>query len=308
MKIVFFSGVEYGKHCIEKVVGAGWNVEAVFCLDGNHKNRSGFVDFSDLRERGIEVIETAGKTEDITLEKIKRIAPDIILVIGWSWIIPKEIIKTAKIAAIGHHPTLLPKHRGNAPIPWTLITGLARTGTSFFILEENIDSGDIVAQETIEVSREDNANSLYLKSMEASSKLLLKLLAQISEGEMKRRKQDLRKSSTWKKRKPEDGIIDWNQESICLHNWIRGQTHPYPGAFTFLGEEKIYVWKSGKYWDTERSECEPGEIIEMYDESIIVASGSGKIELMIMQKEGGKEMPAGKFAKENALERGMVLG
>lgn len=306
MRILLISGVEMGWQCAKALLEKKMGLVSVFSLPESMSGRSGYKDFSELgRKYGIEV----NKFEDVncpeSVSRIRSIAPDLILVIGWSGIIGEEILKIPKRGVIGHHPTLLPKHRGNAPIPWTLINGLTKSGVTLFYLEKEIDNGLIVGQREFDVDFDDDAASLYSKATETTISLLFDVLPGIENSTLKAIAQDKKKSSRWGKRKPEDGIIDWNCMSIYLYNWIRGLTHPYPGAFTFLGEKKLFIWKAtiSEYIKSGT----PGEILDSQGK-LLVKTGDGALSIKIIQLEGEKEMEAAEFVKIHKIKPGSKLG
>lgn len=307
MRIVLISGVETGLRCAEALLKKKAGLVGIFCYPDSLRDRSGYADFAPLgREYGVPV----HKPEDINspgaVEEIRSLAPDIILVIGWSMIIGDGILAVPRKGALGHHPTLLPKHRGNAPIPWTLINGLARTGVTFFFLEKEIDAGAIAGQKEFAVSLDDDAGSLYRKMTDATVELLLELLPKISKGTLRPTGQDSRNASRWPRRRPEDGVIDWNTMALCLYNWIRGLSHPYPGAFTFLGKDKVYVWKAA-LCNESGWEGKPGTVVSAGGRMIVMA-GDGPIRLEKLQVEGGGELPAAEFCKRHGIEAGARFG
>src|SRR3989338_634843 len=243
MKIAFIGGVKMGRDCLEEILSRGIRVEAIFCLPESESGRSGYANFDGLGKKyGIPLHKLADINSSEAVGLLRGISPDLIAVIGWSGIIGKEVLAIPKRGVLGHHPTLLPKHRGNAPIPWTLINGLARSGVTFFFMTEAIDAGDIAGQAEFEVTLEDDAASVYEKATRASARLLAEILPKIGSGKLVAKKQDAGRISRWGKRRPEDGIIDWNCMTIYLYNWVRGLSRPYPGASTFLSGREVLVW------------------------------------------------------------------
>ena len=137
------------------------------------------------------------------------------------------------------HPTLLPRHRGRAPIPWAILTGLAKTGVTLFeITDPTADSGPIVGQVEVPIARDETATTLYESLAEAHLELMRTCVPQIVAGTAPRTPQDSRRASSWPKRTPPDGIIDWETRAPYLYDWVRAQTRPYPGAFTWLGDDE----------------------------------------------------------------------
>jgi methionyl-tRNA formyltransferase len=307
MRILFVSGVKLGHECCKSLLERKVGVVGIFCYPGELKDRSGYVDFSALgKKHGVPVFRFQDVNSAEAISDMKRLAPDLILVIGWSSIIGEEILKIPKKGVLGHHPTLLPKHRGNAPIPWTLINGLTRSGVTMFFLEKEIDKGEMAGQKEFDVEMDDDASSIYAKATAATVSLLAEILPKIEKGTLKTIKQDSRKASRWGKRKPEDGIIDWNMMAIYLHNWIRGLTHPYPGAFTFLGDKKLFIWKAEIVVWKQKS-GRPGEVVEA-GERLLVRAGDGAIAVESLQLEGEEEFGAKEFVERNKIRAGISLG
>jgi len=306
LKIVYISGVKLGYDCLKSLIENNYNIEHVFTYSEDKKDRSGYIDFSDLcNENNIQISKVENINDEKNIELIKKINPDVIFVIGWSSLIGEEILDLPKIGVIGHHPTLLPKHRGNAPIPWTLINGLTKSGITFMFLDKDIDKGDILIQKEFDVGFDDDANSLYNKITDVSIDTLLEVLPSLEKGSYNKIKQDSNKKSIWKKRKPEDGIIDWNSMTIYLYNWIRGLTHPYPGAFSFLENKKLFIWKA--IISNEKFDLIPGQM-KIKNNSLFVKTGDGCLEFLKLQFEGEEELNVDDFIKKYPNVNEKILG
>jgi len=308
MRILFVGGVEMGRACAEKLLLDKFGIAGIFCLPQSQSHRSGYADFSPLGKKyGVPVFKYDDINHAEAVEKIRQLAPDVIVLIGWSGIIGEEILAIPKRGVLGHHPTLLPRHRGNAPIPWTLINGLSRSGVTLFFLEKEIDKGDIAGQKEFSITLEDDAASVYAKATKATIELLPKVLRDMEAGKLVRIPQDPRKASRWGKRKPEDGIIDWNCMAVYLHNWVRGLTHPYPGAFTFHSGKKLFIWKAKITPSKSAGNAAPGTVLES-GKKLVVKCGDGALEILKLQPEGGKETGASSSAASLGLKKGDLLG
>ena len=183
------------------------------------------------------------------------------------------------------HPTLLPRHRGRAPIPWAILTGLARTGVTLFeIVDGTADSGSIVGQVTLDIAPDETATTLFERIAEAHVDLTRELVPRLLARTAPRIPQDPSRASSWPKRAPADGIIDWETRARYLYDWVRAQTRPYPGAFTFLGDDKVIVWGARA---VELAEAAPaGTIVEVGPEGPVVACGEGGLVLQEIQTNG----------------------
>jgi methionyl-tRNA formyltransferase len=184
------------------------------------------------------------------------------------------------------HPSLLPRHRARAPIPWAILSGLARTGVTLFeIVDSSADSGAIVGQVVVEIASDDTATTLFERLADAHVELVREYVPQLLHGTAPRIVQDARRASSWPKRVPADGIIDWETRAPYLYDWVRAQTRPYPGAFTFLRDEKVVVWRARP---VELEEAAPaGTIVAVRPEGHVVACGEGGLLLEEIELERG---------------------
>ena len=203
-----------------------------------------YIAFSDLADQiGCEVVTLRGKINSASyLEHITRWQPDLLLVLGWYYMIPRKVRESAPLGCVGFHASLLPKYRGGAPIPWAIINGETETGVSFFYLDGNMDSGDIISQIAFDIGENDTCGTVYEKATLASIKILQEYIPQIAAGTAPRIAQDETQATYFPQRKPEDGLIDWSWNAKHIHSFIRAQTRPYPGAFTFIEGKKVTIW------------------------------------------------------------------
>ena len=209
------------------------------------------------------------------IDKIQSLKPDLILVMGWSQLLNDELIHIPKIGVIGSHPTELPKYRGRAPIPWTILKDLKNSALTFFWIEEGVDNGDILDQKFFEISEYDDSESLYEKITKTGEEMILKNLLLLEKNIIKKQKQDETKFiEYWPKRIPDDGKINWNDSTKNILKLIRASTYPYPGAFTFYKNKKFVIWKAE---DCPLKNTVSGQIMKINLNGIIVATGDGGI-------------------------------
>lgn len=311
MNVVFISALEYGYRCIKSVLEDGWDVSAIFTMEDELiEDASGYVPMDSLAEYGADVVKVEDINASDTISDIEDYEPDVIVVLGWSQIVGDEVIELSRLCSLGNHPTLLPKHRGRAPIPWSIIMGLTRSGTTFFHLVQEVDAGDIFAQKEFPITFQDDAESVYEKAVSASAELLSQeIFPKLNDGEVIRQTQDEKSASYWKKREPRDGLIDWDKRARNLYDWIRGLTHPYPGAFTYvpdLDDAKLTVWASE--YDEELRDGDPGEVLDISSEGLLVGTGDGGLLLTRLQLGDGPEMDAEELVEKHGIAEGVVLG
>ncbi len=280
MRLAWVSFDVMGRDCLAAAAEAGADVVAVVTLPGPiDLDRSAQCSFDELAaELGARLIETADVNSPETIAAVREAEPDLIFIVGWSQLVLDEFIGLPRHGVFGMHPTLLPKHRGRAAIPWAILCGLARTGVTLFeITDGTADSGPIVGQVEVPLSPDETATTLYDKITEAHGELVRRFLPQLLDGTAPRVRQDPRRASVWPKRTPADGIIDWETRAPYLHDWVRAQTRPYPGAFTYLGEDKLVVWRARPV-DLEEPAA-AGTVVGLDGEAAVVACGQGGLVL-----------------------------
>ena len=276
MRTVWVSFDTIGRDCLVAAVDVGAEVVGIVTLPGPvDSDRSGQCSFDEVAATvGAVVIEAAEINAPETVAAIAALDPQLLFVIGWSQLLREPVLALAAGGAFGMHPTLLPRHRGRAPIPWAILSGLATTGVTLFeIPDARADSGSIVGVVEVPIAADETATTLFDRLAVAHVDLIRQFVPAILAGTAPRLPQDERRASSWPKRTPADGIIDWDTRAPYLYDWVRAQTRPYPGAFTFLGDEKVVVW-SARPVDAAAIAA-PGTVVEQRAEGPVVACGGG---------------------------------
>lgn len=251
MNIVFFGASELGYKCCRLIIKEKLaNITGIFTIpkefnisysDKPVKNVN-FADFHELgKEFNIPVTDITGKMGSY-YEQIAALEPEMILVIGWYYMIPEKIRKIAAKGCVGMHASLLPKYRGGAPLVWAIINGEEKTGLTFFYLEDGVDNGDIIAQHEIEIKESETIKDIIGKVTDSALAITKEFIPKLADGSAPRLKQDESDATYFEQRKPDDGLIDWNWETKRIKDFIRAQTKPYPGAYTIIDGKKITIW------------------------------------------------------------------
>jgi methionyl-tRNA formyltransferase len=243
MRIVYIGAERVGLACLKKLIELEKNVVAALTYDDDLKPVvADFAPFDELSKQAlIPLIKIKNSKDPGTIQLIGSYEPDLILVVSWSQIIPKEIIDLAPQGCLGIHYSLLPQRRGGAPLNWAIIDGLTRSGITLFFLDEGVDSGDIVAQKEFEIAETDTPKELLDKICVLAPQIIEENIEAIESGNVKPTKQSEAKATYTHRRKPEDGLIDWNKTTKEIYNFIRALAPPYPGAFTYLGNRKLTI-------------------------------------------------------------------
>jgi methionyl-tRNA formyltransferase len=286
MRTVWVSDDVIGRDCLEAAAESGAEIVGVVTLpEQTTLDRSARCSFDDVAAGfAAEYVETNDVNGEQTLNVLRKLDPELVFVVGWYQLVRDPFIALAREGVFGMHPTLLPQHRGRASIPWAILSGLARTGVTLFeIVDATADSGSIVGQVVVDISPTETATTLYDRLRQAHVELVREYVPQLVARTAPRLPQDPSRASTWPRRRPEDGIIDWETRAPYLHDWVRAQTRPYPGAFTYLGDEKVVVWQARP---VELAASAPaGTIVDEHPDGPVVACGEGA--LVLEEVEGG---------------------
>lgn len=246
MKIAFTTCVKLGESCIKKILEMGGNLDLLITLkDEKARNKSGRIYLDNIAEENhIPLFKINNINDPEVAELIKEKEIDWLFIIGWSQIARSEVLNAPKKGCLGMHPTLLPKGRGRASVPWAILKGLDRTGVTMFRLDEGVDTGDIIGQIEIPIHDRMTATELYEEVNRTHIRLIERYWDDIVNNHIALRKQDEEAATIWEGRKPEDGEITRDMTMGEADRLVRAVTHPYPGAFYYKEGKKITVWSA----------------------------------------------------------------
>jgi methionyl-tRNA formyltransferase len=245
MKIAFCTCVQIGKSCIEAIISEGGRFELLLTLhDNKSKNKSGRIYLDDIAADTQTPLYKINHINDQDVAIIlKKHDIDWLFVIGWSQIVLPDLLNIPKKGIIGAHPTLLPMGRGRAAVPWAIIKELEKTGVTFFKMDEGVDTGEILDQFEIPISKNENATSLYDKVNASHVDLIKQIWPKLIEGTIDGIKQDETLASYWEGRTPADGELKFSMSVMEVDCLVRATTRPYPGAYKVIDEKtKLIVW------------------------------------------------------------------
>ena len=246
MKFGFVTCVQLGLSCIEKILEIGGKLDLLITLH-DHKavNKSGRIFLDKVsEEHKIPLLKINHINDRNVKETIKEKKIDWLFVIGWSQIADKEVLDAPTRGCIGIHPTLLPKGRGRAAIPWAIIKGLEKTGVTMFKLDEGVDTGEIIGQLEIPLDPSETSGTLYQKANDAHIKLIGEIFPKLETNEIVLKSQNENEATYWEGRTPKDGLLNNNMSVIEAERLVRATTHPYPGAYIEEGDKRIIFWSA----------------------------------------------------------------
>ena len=273
-----------------KAVSKNTDLKLIFTKEDKRNARGNKIIYSPVKQFGldndIEVIQPKRMKDEEVIAKIKEINPDLIVVVAYGKILPKEIIDIPKYGIINVHSSLLPKYRGASPIHSAILNGDKESGVSIMYIEEGLDSGDVILKETCEITEDDTLGTLHDRLKELGAIGLEKALKLIEAEEVKAEKQDDSKATFVKPITKEQAKIDWNNTKEVIFNQIRG-LNPFPGAYTHNEKnENIKIYKSEKL--EKEYAGENGTVVEMTKKGPVVKVANGALRLLEIKFEGKK--------------------
>jgi methionyl-tRNA formyltransferase len=277
MRIAFVGAVEGSRVAFDALVEAGMTPSLLVTLAADASTRhSDFVDLSGpARAVGASVHLTRNINAPDTVAWLEQGRPDLTLVVGWSQICRAEFRSVARLGSVGFHPAPLPRFRGRGVIPWTIIANEKETGSTFFRLDEGVDSGPVVLQKLFAVASDETARSLYEKHKQALQEMTPLVVSAIASDNGVGVAQDDSLASYCAKRSADDGSIDWTQTAETILRFVRAVGDPYPGAFTLDEGGKIVVDKARMFAGRGRYIGLIGQVQAHTDSGFAVLCGDG---------------------------------
>lgn len=245
---------------------------------GRREGASGYQDMADFCSGRCELVsvDSYDLHLDSDKERLLKLDLDILLVTGWQRIIPGWLIKHAKVCTVGIHgsPYGITKGRGRSPQTWALILGKRRLNISIFYITPEVDAGPVIASKSFELTSFDDIKTSYLKCGEVAAELITANLKNGRMAKLAGRSQP--SSGTYlPKREPEDGEIDWRRSTRQIYDFVRAQTHPYPGAFSNVNGASLIIWK-GRPFASNADRARPGTVGRVFvDGRFTVRTGDG---------------------------------
>lgn len=264
---IFIGCVESSYVILKYMLENNLIVSGVITMESSPEN----ADFHSLaplaEEYGIDCFITKNINDAETVGFVKSKAPDVIYCFGWSRLIGKELLSIPRYGVIGFHPAAIPNNRGRHPLIWALALGLTKTASTFFVMDEGADTGDIISQKEISIEYDDDAQTLYDKVLQTAKKQVIDFTEKISKDSLSRIPQAEGSGNTWRKRGRMDGQIDWRMSCDGIYNLVRALTHPYVGAHFMHHEKEIKVWKCRVTKSDEYNNIEPGKILKVISDT-----------------------------------------
>ena len=308
MRIIFMGTPDFSVGTLEALVEAGHEVCLVVTQPDKPKGRGKEMQYTPVKEaalkHGIEVYQPRRIREAECVEKLRQYNADIMVVIAFGQIIPKEILEMVPYGCVNVHASLLPKYRGAAPIQWSIIDGEAVTGVTTMQMDEGLDTGDMLLKTEVPITAEETGESLHDKLARAGAALCVETLEKLQEGSIVPEKQGESPTAYAKMLDKKLGNIDWTKSAVEIERLVRG-LNSWPSAYTYWNKKVVKIWKASVM--DENSNEQVGTVVKVEKDGFYVQTGNGLLKVLELQIPGKKRMDAGAFLRGYTIEPGEVF-
>ncbi len=308
MRIVYMGTPDFSVPALTALYEYGHDIAGVVTQPDRPKGRKGKVSFPPVKEEalrlGLEVSQPVRIKDADSVAWLRSKEPELVVVAAFGQLLSKEILDIPKYGCINIHASLLPRLRGASPIQQAVIDGDCESGITIMMMDEGLDTGGIIMQESVEITSEDTGGSLHDKLSDIGGRLIIKAVDKIASGDYKVTPQ--KGESTYagmidKKR----GLIDFSMDAESIERLIRG-LNPWPSAYTYIHGKLLKIWKAEVISETSGSV--PGEITDIAPSGITVSCKKGSLKITELQPEGKKRMKTADYINGTIIDKGTVLG
>jgi methionyl-tRNA formyltransferase len=308
MNIIFMGTPAFAVPSLERLHESRHKVVLVVTQPDKPSGRGKKLKKSEVKEKaeelGLEIFQPDKIKNEENIEVLKSYKPDAIVVVAYGQILSKDILNLPRLGCINVHASLLPKLRGAAPLNWALIKGEKKTGITTMLMNEGLDTGDMLLKAEVEIDENMNVGDLHDILMHKGADLLLETLEKLEKNELSPQKQDDSLSSYAPMINKEDRKINWKLPAKDIHNLIRGLS-PWPTAYFTMDEDTVKVYKAS--YINDDSDYQPGYVIKANKDGIFVKAGEGAVILKEIQMPGKNKMPVEAFLRGNKFPEKIML-
>ena len=311
MKVIFMGTPDFSVGTLEALIEAGHEVVLAVTQPDKPKGRGKEMQFTPVKECALKydipVFQPKRVREAECIEELRKYNADIMVVVAFGQILPKEILEMCPYGCVNVHASLLPKYRGAAPIQWAIIDGEEVTGVTTMQMDEGLDTGDMLLKTEIPIDAKETGGSLFDKLMNAGAKLCVETLEGIQNQTITPIPQGETTTSYAKMLDKQLGNIDWNKSAVEIERLIRGLT-PWPSAYTDWNGKVMKIWEAEVCEDdSDAREETPGTIVKVEKDGFYVQTGEGLLKVCELQIPGKKRMDAGAFLRGYQVKVGEKL-
>ena len=310
MRIAFMGTPDFAVPSLRALIGAGYDVVGVICQPDRPKGRGHKLAACPVKEEalraGIPVFQPERIKRPEGVEMVRALAPDLCVTAAFGQIISQEILDIPPLGTINVHSSLLPRHRGSAPINWSIIGGDTVTGVTTMFTDRGMDTGDILLRRETPIGPAETAGELTDRLAQMGAELLIETIRALEAGTLTRTPQNPDEATYEPKMDKELGRVDFSKTAEEIDRLVRGTT-PWPGAFTTLRGENVKLFAVRRL--THAPSAEPGTVVAADGKrGLVVSCGDGDLELIEIQMPGAKRMRAADYLRGHSIETGICLG
>jgi len=308
-KIIFLGTPRFAVSTLRTLIHEGYDILSVVTQPDRPKGRGHKLTPSPVKilaeENNLAILQPE-RLDDSFLNRLLTLKPDLLVVVAFGQIIPGKVLSSAKCGGINIHASLLPKHRGSAPIQWAIINNEKETGLTTMFMDEGLDTGPILMQQEVGILEGETAGQLHDRLSSLAPGLLIKTLQGLAKGTIEKKKQDDSLATHASKLTKEHGLLNWPWPAERLCGLIRG-LDPWPGAFTHYNGKMLKLF--GCFLaDNKKIFSEPGLIKGLTEKGLEIETGKGAIIVSEIQAPGKKRLPVKEFLRGSTLSVGSILG
>ena len=309
MRVVFMGTPDFSVPTLECIIEAGHEVVGVGTQPDKAKGRGKKVVYTPVKEKALEhgltVYQPRRAREPEFIEQMRALNPDVMVVVAFGQILPKELLDIPKYGCVNVHASLLPKYRGAAPIQWAVIRGEKVSGVTTMQMDVGLDTGDMLLKTEVPLAEDETGGSLHDKLSVLGGGLLIETLKGLEAGTIVPEKQDDSQSGEYARMLDKSlGKIDFSMRAEEIERLIRG-LNPWPSAYTSYNNKTMKLWKARV---VPGGEAVPGQVLAVDKKGFTVQTGDGALQILELQMEGKKRMDAGAFLRGCPLTAGEILG
>ena len=309
MRVIFMGTPDFSVGTLEALIAAGHEVCLAVTQPDKPKGRGGKMQYTPVKEKAlfynIPVYQPKRVRDPECVEELRKYNADVMVVVAFGQILPKEILEMTPYGCINVHASLLPKYRGAAPIQWAIIEGEEVTGVTTMQMDEGLDTGDMILKTEVPVAADETGESLHDKLAAAGAALCVETLKALEDGTAVREKQGESPTAYAKMLTKELGDIDWAEPAVKIERLVRG-LNSWPSAYTHWNGKVLKIWRAAAE-AAETADVQPGTVVSVEKESFAVQTGDGVLRVLEVQMPGKKRMDAGAFLRGNTMEPGELL-
>ncbi len=310
MKVIFMGTPEFSVGTLEALIEAGHEVALAVTQPDKPKGRGGKMQYTPVKEaalkHGIPVFQPKKVREPECVEELKQYNADIIVVIAFGQILPKEILEMTPFGCVNVHASLLPKYRGAAPIQWAVIDGEEVSGVTTMQMDEGLDTGDMLLKKEIRLDEKETGGSLHDKLAAAGAELCVRTLKGLEEKTVVPKPQGESPTAYARMLDKKLGNIDWSRDAESIERLVRG-LNPWPSAYTNWDGKVMKIWEARAEKRAAEAGGVPGTVISVEKDGFCVETGDGVLKVLALQIPGKKRMEADAFLRGYEIAPGTVL-